>query len=215
MPLKLNRRFITFEGGEGAGKSTQAALLGQFLKEAGQAVVMTREPGGSQGAEDIRRILVSGGAKRWSAETETLLHYAARADHLQRLIIPALDAGNWVICDRFFDSTRAYQGYGHGVEQAWLRTLQDRIVGDWVPKITFIFDLPAAIGLQRALQRRDDENRYEKMDIGFHERLREGFLEIAQAEPDRCIVIDADRDVEDISAEISRHVRQRLSLAAP
>jgi dTMP kinase len=205
-------RFITLEGGEGAGKSTQIGLLLPWLRERGLEVVQTREPGGAGGAERIRDLLVQGDADRWTPMAETLLHYAARADHLERTIRPALCAGSWVVCDRFADSTMAYQGYGHGVSLDFIASLFAAVVGDTVPDLTLIFDLPVAEGLRRAAQRTGNENRYEQMTIDFHERLRAGFLAIARNEPNRCAVIEANRDIDAVQADIRAEVRQRLGL---
>ena len=170
----------------------------------------TREPGGAPGAELIRRLLVEGGADRWDAVTEALLHYAARRDHLRQTIGPALARGAWVLCDRFADSTLAYQGYGHGLGAEAIAPLHDLVAGNLRPDLTLILDLPVATGLARAAARRDTENRYEAMDIAFHERVRRGFLAIAAAEPDRCVVVDADRAVDEVASDILAAVQDRL-----
>ncbi len=183
--------FITFEGGEGAGKSTQAARLTGRIAATGREVIATREPGGSPGAEVIRGLLVRGDADRWSPVSETLLMYAARRDHIERVIAPALARGAVVICDRFADSTRAYQGAGGGAPGALIAALEDDVLGDTRPDLTLIFDLPVEVGLERAARRRDDETRFEDKGLAFHERLRAAFLTIAEAETDRCVVIDA------------------------
>ncbi|MFQ5958239.1 MAG: dTMP kinase, partial [Alphaproteobacteria bacterium] len=175
-------RFITIEGGEGAGKSTQAERLCAALRARGLDVVATREPGGSPGAEAIRRLLVSGAPERWDATTEALLHFAARRDHLVRTVLPALARGAWVVSDRFADSTTAYQGYAHGLGVEPVETLHRLVVGDHSPDLTLILDLPVDLGLARA-RRRGGDDRYERMDAGFHQRLREGFLAIAGREP--------------------------------
>lgn len=195
-------RFITFEGGEGAGKSTQVLRLAEQLRQRGGDVVCTREPGGSAGAEQIRGLLVSGEPGRWDGMTEALLHYAARRDHLRSTIWPALAAGKWVICDRFADSTLAYQGYGHGLPQHDLDQLYRMSVGDFAPDLTVILDLPVAAGLARAAGRGAGEDRYEKMGQAFHQRLRDGFLAIAAANPARCRVVAAERDPDLVAAEI-------------
>jgi dTMP kinase len=205
-------RFITLEGGEGAGKSTQLKLLLSWLRQRGIDAIPTREPGGAAGAERIRELLVQGTADRWTPLSETLLHYAARADHLDRVIRPALASGRWVICDRFADSTAAYQGYGHGVSLEFIRSLFTAIVGDAVPDLTLMLDLAVADGLRRAAQRAGHENRYEQMTIDFHERLRAGFLAIARAEPTRCVLIDASRGVDDVQADIRAEVQRRFGL---
>jgi dTMP kinase len=209
-------RFITLEGGEGAGKSTQVARLAAFLKGFGRDVLETREPGGAPGAEAIRALLVSGEPGRWTPMTEALLHSAARADHLARSLIPSLADGKWVVCDRFTDSTLAYQGYGHGLGPERVRALNDLVTGGLKPDLTFILDLPVAVGLDRAGGRvpvaAGAEDRYERMGRDFHERLREGFLAIARAEPGRCVVIDAAADVDAVARAIARTVNERFGL---
>ena len=195
-------RFITLEGGEGAGKSTQAKRLVAALRQAGIDVLETREPGGSPGAEEIRRLLTTGEPNRWSPMAETLLHFAARADHLRRTIRPALSAGRWVCCDRFTDSTMAYQGYGHGVDRDFIASLAGAVLKDLRPDLTLVFDLPVEQGLGRAAKRAGREDRYEKMDRGFHEALRRGFLAIAAGDPQRCVVIDASGDEDSTWAQI-------------
>ncbi len=203
-------RFITFEGGEGAGKSTQLKRLAESLRARGHEVVTTREPGGSPGAEQIRALLVSGDPDRWDGTTEALLHFAARRDHLRRTVWPALEAGRWVLCDRFADSTLAYQGYGHGLPHQDIRDLYRLAVGDFAPDLTLILDLPVETGLSRAAGRGGDEDRYEKMKGGFHQRLRDGFLSIAAAEPDRCAVVPADRPLDEVTAAILAIIDERL-----
>ena len=203
-------RLITLEGGEGAGKSTQIARLSRSLAERGIAVATTREPGGAPGSELIRRPLVEGDPDRWDPETEALLHYAARREHLRRTIRPALERGDWVISDRFSDSTMAYQGYGHGLGPDWVARLHAVALGDFRPDLTLILDLPVADGLARAGHRPGDETRYERMDGGFHERMRQGFLAIAEAEPERCVVIDAAGSEAEVAEEILRVVGERL-----
>lgn len=194
--------FITLEGGEGGGKSTQARKLAEVLTARGHDVVLTREPGGAPGAEAIRKLLVEGASNRWDGLTEALLHTAARRDHLVKTVWPAIGAGKTVISDRFFDSTIAYQGYGHGLEIGALRELQRLAIGDFKPDITLILDLPARVGLTRAQARGGAETRYESMAVAFHERLRQGFLEIAAADSKRCRVIDADHDIETVHASV-------------
>jgi dTMP kinase len=207
-------RFITLEGGEGAGKSTQARRLAAALRGIGLDVVETREPGGSPGAEEIRKLLTTGAAGRWSPMAETLLHYAARADHLRRTIRPALAAGRWVVCDRFADSTMAYQGYGHGLDRGFIAMLAGAVVEGLQPGLTLVFDLPVAEGLARAARRAGQEDRYEKMDIRFHEALRQGYLAIAAAEPGRCVVVDASGDEAACWAQVKAAVRSRLGIGA-
>lgn len=205
------RRFIVFEGGEGAGKSTQVQRLADALRARGEDVVTTREPGGAPGAEAIRGLLVSGDTARWSPETEALLINAARADHLDRTIRPALSNGQWVICDRFADSTMAYQGYGMGLDRAWLETLRKRVVGDTEPGLTLVFDLPVDVGLGRAVA----SQRYEKMGRAFHETLRAAFQEIAKsADGRKRVVIDAGKSVDDVAHQVLDAVTAAYGLKA-
>ena len=203
-------RFITLEGGEGAGKSTQISWLNAHFEARGHKVLTTREPGGSPGAEMIRKLLVEGPPERWDGPTEALLHFAARREHLRSTVWPALARGVWVICDRFADSTRAYQGYGHGIDLAMLERLYESAVGDFRPDLTIILDLPVEVGLARAAARRGTENRYESLPREFHDRVRAGFLEIAKRDPARCVVVDAGRDIEKIAIEIALIVDKRL-----
>ena len=203
-------RFITIEGGEGAGKSTQAGLLVDALTRAGVKALRTREPGGAPGAEQIRRLLVEGDPARWDAPSEALLMVAARRSHLTAAIWPALERGEWVVCDRFADSTLAYQGYGGGVPLAELEALHHMIAGDFAPDLTLILDLPVDVGLKRAAARSGSETRFERMDRGFHERLRQGFLDIARREPGRCVVIDAQGEVDTVHRAVLAAVRERL-----
>ena len=203
-------RLITFEGGEGAGKSTQVDLLLAALGHAGITATRTREPGGSEGAEAIRRLLLDGATERWDAVGEALLLYAARRDHVVRLIQPALDRGVWVICDRFADSTLAYQGYGRGLPLADLRALHTLALGDFAPDLTLILDLPVAEGLARAARRCGDADRFERLDAAFHERLRQGFRAIAADNPARCVIIDAAGGVETVHRAIVAAARRRL-----
>lgn len=195
-------RFITLEGGEGAGKTTQIHLLAAALRTRGAEIVTTREPGGAPGAEQIRALLVEGEPGRWDAWTEALLHTAARRDHLRATVWPALEAGRWVVCDRFLDSTVAYQGYGHGLGVAEVESLQTLVLGDFVPDLTFVLDLPVEAGLARAAGRGGTEDRYERMDRGFHERLRHGYLDIARRHHHRCVVIDATQAAEAVHEQI-------------
>jgi dTMP kinase len=203
-------RFITLEGGEGAGKSTQIARLKGWLEERGHRVTTTREPGGSPGAEMIRKLLVEGPVERWDGTTEALLHFAARREHLRSTVWPALKRGDWVVSDRFADSTLAYQGYGHGIERQIFEQLYDVAAGSFRPDLTLILDLPIEIGLKRAAERRGAETRYESLPHDFHARVRRGFLEIAAREPKRCVVIDATGTVDAIARTIADAVRDRL-----
>lgn len=210
----MTGRFITLEGGEGAGKSTQISRLAALSRDLGFEVTTTREPGGSLGAEEIRSLVVNGDPGRWGPMTEALLHTAARRDHLERTVWPALEHGVWVICDRFFDSTVAYQGWGHGLGADAMWALQSVAFGDFRPDLTLILDIPVEIGLARADARRGVETRYESMGRDFHQRLRDGYLKIAEAEPERCVVIDATRSVDEVAADIAAVVRSRFSFGS-
>jgi dTMP kinase len=205
-------RFITLEGGEGTGKSTQAKRLVAALESHAVAAIVTREPGGSPGAEIIRHILLSGLAKPLGADTEAILFAAARDDHVRTMIQPAINAGKWVICDRFIDSTRVYQGAVGQVDPRLIRSLERVTVGAAVPDLTFILDVPATVGLARAKTRRGsgEADRYEAEAIEFHEQLRNAYRALAEREPKRCVVIDgrAPRDV--VSQRIWDIVEQRL-----
>lgn len=204
-------KFLTFEGGEGAGKSTQITRLAASLEKCGIPVTSTREPGGSPGAETIRGLLLDPAAK-WDAPTEALLHFAARADHYTTRIAPSLRAGDWVICDRFADSTRAYQGYGLGLSMEAIETLYEVALGTFAPDLTLILDVPVETGMKRMNARDGDPDRYEQMDVAFHERLRQGFLDIARREPGRCEVVDADADIDTVTARIFDCVARRLGV---
>ena len=205
--------FITFEGGEGAGKSTQIQMLKSTLETMGKEVLLTREPGGSKGGELIRPLLVSGEAD-WDAVSETLLFSAARRDHLTHKIWPALKEGKIVLCDRFSDSTLAYQGYGRGNNleiQKVVTDLYKIVAGDFEPDLTLILDIDPKIGLKRSCERKDNtEKRFENMDFSFHENLRTGFLKIAQENPTRCHVIDANRSLDEIHQKIMEIVKEKL-----
>ncbi len=196
-------RFITLEGGEGAGKSTQVTGLADRLRAHGLKVVTTREPGGAAGAEEIRKLLVTGKTGRWTPMTEALLFAAARDDHLNRTIRPALESGAWVICDRFSDSTRAYQGAAEGLSPEAIEALDELVVGTTQPDLTLVLDLPVDVGLARATAGHGgDENRYERMGTAFHERLRAAFLEIAKRDKQRCVVIDAATSRHEVADQI-------------
>ena len=204
--------FITFEGGEGAGKSTQVRRLAAALEAQGRQVLQTREPGGSKGAEQIRTLLVTGASDRWSGMTEALLNFAARSDHLARLIRPALQRGDIVLCDRFADSTMASQVSARGVGAAAISALTDIVVEDTRPDLTLIMDLPVEAGLARAAARGEGEDRYEKMGQAFHETLRAAFLDIAARAPKRCVVIDATGSEEAIAEQIMAVIKARFQL---
>jgi dTMP kinase len=205
-------RFISLEGGEGTGKSTQARRLAEWLGARGREVVLTREPGGSPGAEAIRAMLVEGAVDRWSAVSETLLMYAARRDHIERLIEPALERGAWVVCDRFLDSTRAYQGAAGGAPARLIAALERDVVGAVTPDLTLILDMPVEAGLARAAER-GGEGRFESKGPSFHERLRSAFLNIAAREPERCAVLSAEGEVDVVAARIWEVVTARLAEA--
>jgi dTMP kinase len=208
-------RFITFEGGEGSGKSTQIKLLAERLKAAGRRVVVTREPGGSTGAEIIRHLVLSGiGKLLGGAEVETLLFAAARDDHVQTLIAPALARGDWVLCDRFSDSTRAYQGRVGQVSEGFLNAIERVTIGDLKPDLTLVLDVPAETGLARAASRRgtDAPDRFEAEDIDFHRRLRDAFRQIAAEQPCRCALIDADADAATVADRIWNVVVERMQV---
>ncbi len=195
--------FITFEGGEGTGKSTQVKLLAERLRAEGKEIVTTREPGGTPEAEALRSLLVSGETTRWSAEAEALLNYAARDSHLRKIIRPALAQGKSVICDRFMDSTRAYQGFAGGCPLDLIEALEAAIVAETRPTLTLIFDLNPVVGLQRAHARGNDaEDRYERKGQIFHEQLRKGYLTIAKDEPQRCKLIDGSQSVDFVAAQV-------------
>lgn len=209
----MRGRFITLEGGEGAGKSTQARLLEAALLAAGHRVLRTREPGGAAGAEAIRGVLLGpkGDDLPWDGVAECMLHFAARREHLVRTIRPALDSGVWVISDRFADSTMAYQVYGQGVPRGVFDALAGVALEGLAPDLTLVLDIGPGEGLSRAAAR-GDTNRYEAMDPDFHERVRAGFRAIAAAEPARCAVVDATAAPEGVAAEILRLVRARLGV---
>jgi dTMP kinase len=209
----MRGRFITFEGGEGSGKSTHAATLAARLRTFGIRVALTREPGGSAGAEIMRYILLSGAVRPLGAEAEALLFAAARDDHLRTLIRPALSRGDWVVCDRFADSTRIYQGSAGDVDPQIIRALERIVVADTKPDLTFILDVPAKEGMQRANKRRGsgDADRFEAETLTFHERLRDGFLTLAANEPERCVLIDATSPKKEVAEQIWHVVQKRLA----
>jgi dTMP kinase len=207
----MTGRLITLEGGEGAGKTTQAAMLADALAARGIAVLRTREPGGAPGAELLREMLL-GGTVDWSPRAETLLHFAARAEHVAKTIQPALAAGTWVVCDRFFDSTMAYQGYGQNADRGFIAA-QIRLLGV-VPAVTVVLDVPedvaADVAAERMQRRGHAADRYEKLDFAFHARVRRGFREIAAAEPGRCVVVDAAGDMWAVHAAVMAAVLDGL-----
>lgn len=207
--------FITFEGGEGTGKSTQADLLAQRLRGFLIKVVQTREPGGSTGAEVIRHVILSGAAKPFGPEAEAILFAAARADHLRNTIVPALARGNWVICDRYIDSTRAYQGALGNVEPRLIQALERLTVGDVVPDLTFILDIDPREGLARAAARRGDEaaDRFEDEALEFHTKLRDAYRKIAADNSTRCVIVDASGTKEQVARAIWAEVSRRFDPA--
>jgi dTMP kinase len=206
-------RFITFEGGEGSGKSTQAGILANRLARAGRQVLATREPGGSPAAEEIREALLSGKVWQFGPFAEALLFSVARGDHLENAIGEALLDGKWVVCDRFLDSTRAYQGATAGVAKSLINALERLTVGGLLPDITFVLDIPAEEGLQRAAERRGGgtPDRFESQELMLHERVRRAFIDIAEEEPDRCIVIDASQPEAMVAEDVWEVVLQCLS----
>lgn len=208
----MKGKFITFEGGEGTGKSTQAAILALRLESLGLGVTLTREPGGSPGAEIIRHVLLSGAAKPFGPEAEAMLFAAARDDHIRCTIQPALAAGKWVICDRFADSTRVYQGVLGDVDQRFIKALERVSVGDLRPDLTFVLDVPVKVGLRRAAGRRRGKNpdRFEAEDIDFHDKLRGAYLALAAAEPDRFVIVDAGAPKKMVAKRIWEAVSARL-----
>ncbi|MDU1672052.1 MAG: dTMP kinase [Bradyrhizobium sp.] len=208
-------RFVTFEGGEGAGKSTQIKMLAARLESEGMRVVLTREPGGSPGAEIMRHLVLSDMGKLLGAEAETLLFAAARDDHVRNVILPALSQGSWVLCDRFFDSTRAYQGSLGKVAPDVLNAMQRVTIGDLKPDLTLILDVPVEVGLKRAAARRGAgaPDRFEAEDIKFHKGLRDAFHKIAADDPKRCVLIDATAGPDPVSLLVWDAVRERLFTA--
>ena len=212
----MRGRFITFEGGEGTGKSTHAALLASRIKSFGIGTLLTREPGGSPGAEVMRYILLSGAVRPLGANAEAVLFAAARDDHLTTLIRPALDQGKWVVCDRFADSTRIYQGVAGKVDPLAIRAMERIIVGETKPDLTLILDVPVREGMKRAAVRRgkDDADRFEAEALAFHEKLRDGFLTLAASEPLRCVLIDATLPKEEVAEQIWRVVTKKLDPAS-
>lgn len=200
----MTARFITFEGIDGSGKSTQSRKFADMLTARGDDVTLTREPGGSQGAEEIRSLVLTGETDRWSAETEILLFTAARRDHMEKTITPALAAGQTVICDRFADSTRIYQGATRGDLRAKVDALHTLMIGV-EPDLTFVIDMDPQVALARGLARRSGEDRFEDFGLGFQETLRHGFLSLAKAFPDRCVLIDGNRTADQIASEIAAY----------
>jgi dTMP kinase len=209
-------RFITFEGGEGTGKSTQIKRLANRLRDAGIACVITREPGGSPGAEIIRHLVLAGVGKALGADGEALLFAAARDDHVRRVILPALEGGQWVLCDRFVDSTRVYQGKLGQADLGLIKAMERVTIGRLQPDLTIVLDVPAEVGLARAASRRGAAaaDRFEAEDIGFHRRLRDAFRQITVDEPTRCVLIAADADIDTVAARVWAAVNEKFGTLA-
>ena len=219
--LKAQGKFISLEGGEGAGKTTQIKMLADTLRATGFDPVITREPGGAPGAEMIRSLLVEGDIDRWQPMTEALLHFAARLEHVRETIAPALEEGQWVVSDRFSDSTIAYQGYGHDLGQETMARLHELVLGGFQTDLTLILDIPVEAGLARAGKREAGkieagesagEDRYERMDLNFHRRLRDGFLDIARRNSERCLIVDADQAPDQVHTLIREIVQNRFGV---
>jgi len=215
----LKGLFITFEGGEGAGKSTQIQYLGETLRAHGYDTVLTREPGGSPGAEAVRHVLLSGAAEEYGVRMEAILFAAARSDHVEELIRPAVEAGKIVLCDRFMDSSRVYQGVTGNLEPEFVRSLERVAVNDMIPDLTIILDLPANVGMARARMRNraggGSPDRYERESITVHEKRREAFLDLAREEPHRCKVVDGNQPADSIAREVEKLVFDLLKQTTP
>ena len=206
----LNKRFITFEGGEGSGKSTQIKILKNKLSKR-HKVIITREPGGTKEAELIRNLLVKGKSNKWSGTTEVLLNFTARKDHVDKIILPSLKKNMWVLCDRFFDSTLAYQGYGRNVSEDLIKNLNRSLINNLKPKITFLFDIDPKVGLKRSKKRNNNELRYENMPLSYHKKIRNAYLDIAKKNKKRIKIIDASIDEDSISEIIWSFVQKELT----
>ncbi len=213
--------FITLEGGEGTGKSTQVKMLGTALSAAGVDAVLTREPGGTDQAERIRNLMIQRDAGNFDPLTEAMLMMSARREHLVNKIWPSMEQGKWVVSDRFVDSTRAFQGYGMGLDQGLIDRIYEMIAGEFQPDLTFVFDIDAEKGLSRSLKQlavtadknESTEDRYERMGVPFHNRLRQGFLEIAKRFPGRCVIIDASQDIATIHRQILKTIEARFGIS--
>jgi len=204
--------FITFEGGEGSGKTTQSVVLHQKLLKMGLDVVLYREPGGTKGSEEIRHLILKGEGDRWTPKGEALLMSASRAELVSKRIFPHLEEGAWVICDRYIDSTMAYQGYGHKLGFEAIEALNNFTVGTLKPDLTFIFQLSPELGLARTTHRREGEDRYENFSLDFHQRVEEGYKEILEKNPHRCVAINALLDIETISQQVFTEVQKRFGV---
>lgn len=215
----MSGKFITFEGGEGCGKSTQAKLLVDYLRNKGISAVLTKEPGGTPEGQVLRQLLVTGDKDKFDAVTECLLYYADRRVHLQKLVWPALAQNKWVISDRFADSTEAYQyfGYDKRVDFSTLQNLYRIVAGDFKPDLTIILDLPPEVGMRRSYAKAEKmaikELRFESRALEFHENLRRGFLDIARREPERCVVVNADTDIETLHQEIVHIIQSKFKIS--
>ncbi|MEZ5691228.1 MAG: dTMP kinase [Rickettsiales bacterium] len=205
-------KFISFEGGEGSGKSTQLGLLAGKLNKTKLPFIMTREPGGSKGAEEIRSLLVSGDDRNWEPLAETLLFQAARCDHIDKVIKPNLLEGKTVICDRFVDSTLVYQGIGKSLGKNYIKSLHNMLFGNFMPDLTIILDINPKEGLRRAKGRGDGEDRFERLAIEFHNKIRDGFLEIAVREPQRCVVLDATKKIDELHNIVISIIKERCGI---
>ncbi|MDX1949059.1 MAG: dTMP kinase [Rickettsiales bacterium] len=210
----MKGKFITFEGGEGSGKSSVSRYVYEKLRSKKQNVILTREPGGTFNAEKIRAILVNSSDEKLEPISELLLHYAARAEHFNQFILPHLKKNYIVLCDRFYDSTTAYQGYGHKIDLKIINQVRKIVLGNFKPNLTFIMNIKAEDGLKRATSRlsaqASTESRYENMNIAFHKRLEKGFLEIAKKEPKRCLLIDASRKLEVVCDEVIKIIENKI-----
>ena len=206
----LNNRFITFEGGEGSGKSTQIKILRNNLSK-NQKVVITREPGGTKEAELIRKLLVKGKSNKWSGTTEVLLNFTARKDHVDKIILPSLKNGKWVLCDRFSDSTLAYQGYGRNVSENLIKNLNRSLINNLKPSLTILLDIDPNVGLGRSKRRNNNELRYENMPLSYHKKIRSAYLDIAKKNKKRIKIIDASLDKNSISEIIWSFIQKELT----
>jgi dTMP kinase len=208
----MKNYFITFEGGEGSGKSTQIDFLSDFLKKKGAKVLSTREPGGTPSAEIIRDLVTKGDPNKWTPLTESLLMWASRTEHVEKLIRPSLEDGKWVLCDRFYHSTYAYQGIGHNLGIEKMQAIKNIVLGDFKPDLTFVLDIDPLVGIERTKKRNSDEDRFEKMNIDFHNKLRHAFIEISKEDPHRFVLIDGELDINSIFEIISNEVMNRFIL---
>ena len=206
----LNKRFITFEGGEGSGKSTQIKILKNKLSKK-HKVIITREPGGTTEAELIRKLLVKGKSNKWSGATEVLLNFTARKDHVDKIIIPNLKNGKWVLCDRFSDSTLAYQGYGRNVNEKLIKNLNRSLINNLKPSLTILLDIDPNVGLGRSKRRNNNELRYENMPLNYHKKIRNAYLDIARKNKKRIKIIDASLDKDSISEIIWSFIQKELT----